>query len=345
MPAAVADTRLTELSLWTAQQLKLTNITLMPLGGDAGSRRYFRFASPSAYLAVDAPPLTEDTPQFLRVAQLLAASQVSTPKILVADESRGFLLVEDLGDNVMYQQINLQNAEALYHQANNLIIQMQATPQKPEWLPVYDADFLCREMFIFIEWFVEKLLCYELSDDEKNLLMDTFTSLTTMAAEQPQTLVHRDFHSRNLLITKNNLTTIDFQGAVWGPMTYDPVSLLRDCYLRWPPEKVQEWALDFFEKKQSRSTMPCSSETYLQWFDWMGLQRHIKVLGIFARLHLRDNKHHYLHDLPLVIRYTLEVSFAYPPLHAFADWFTKKLLPLAEKQSWYRDYKTAGESR
>jgi N-acetylmuramate 1-kinase len=222
---------------------------------------------------------------------------------------------------------------------------MHAIQQKPDWLPAYDADFLLREMNLFIEWFVEKLLGYKLTDSEKQLLMNSFTKITTSAATQPQVFVHRDFHSRNLLTTENQLATIDFQGALWGPLTYDLVSLLRDCYLRWPQEKVQQWALDFYQKQQATSATRFSSEEFLTWFDWMGLQRHIKVLGIFARLHLRDNKPHYLQDLPLVIRYTLEVSSAYPELKTFANWFTQQLLPLAKKQHWYTDYKTAGESR
>jgi N-acetylmuramate 1-kinase len=343
MPTTFVDTRLTELSLWAAKQLELTEIELTPLGGDAGFRRYFRFASPSRYLVVDAPPSTEDTPQFLRVAELLAEFHVKTPRIFATDKIQGFLLVEDLGDALMYQKINSQNADDLYQQANDLIIRMQQIQPKPDWLPTYDLDFLLREMNLFSEWFVEKLLGYKLTDSETQLLANSFTKITASAANQPQVFVHRDFHSRNLLINENHLATIDFQGALWGPITYDLVSLLRDCYLRWPQEKVQHWALDFYHKQQSTSTAQFSSETFLKWFDWMGLQRHIKVLGIFARLHLRDNKHHYLQDLPLVIRHTLEVSSNYRELKAFVDWFKYSLLPLAEKKDWYSDYKTAGE--
>ena len=155
--------------------------------------------------------------------------------------------------------------------------------------------------------------------------------------------MHRDFHSRNLLVCDDqSLACIDFQGALKGPLTYDAVSLLRDCYLRWPTEKVHEWSLDFYQQIKSRYGA-ISEETFCRWFDWMGLQRHIKVLGIFARLHLRDNKSHYLQDLPLVIRYTQEVSRQYPELAAFAKWFDERLIPLAKQQSWYRDYHSAGE--
>lgn len=343
MPAASVDNRFNQLGLWTAQQLRLAQVDLRPLGGDAGFRRYFRFSSPSRFLAVDAPPSTEDTPQFVRVANLLSSHQIRTPRILAVDESQGVLLIEDLGDALMYQLINSENSDHLYSQASDLIVRMQQIQEKPDWLPVYDQDFLWREMNLFTEWFVGKLLRYSVNGAENKLIDNAFQKLLASAAEQPQGFVHRDFHSRNLLICENSLATIDFQGALWGPMTYDLVSLLRDCYLRWPQEKVRHWALEFYQKQQALSTIQFSSEAFLKWFDWMGLQRHIKVLGIFARLHLRDNKHHYLNDLPLVIRYTLEVSSSYAELKAFNQWFSKKLLPLAEQQSWYRDYRSAGD--
>ncbi len=345
MPSSNHQTRLTQLSLWVAKQLKLAEIHLVSLGGDAGFRQYFRFNSPSSYLAVDAPPATEDTAQFLRVADLLTQFRVRTPGIIAADEAQGFLLVEDLGDNLMYQNVQAQNADSQYQQAIDLIIRMQHIQPKPEWLPDYTADFLWREMQLFTEWFVEKLLAYSLADSETQLLNNSFANIINSATSQPQVFVHRDFHSRNLLTTENEMATIDFQGALWGPVTYDLVSLLRDCYLRWPQEKVQHWALDFYHKQKARSAITASSEEFIKWFDWMGLQRHIKVLGIFARLHLRDNKHHYLRDLPLVIRYLLEVSSSYPELTEFTNWFAHKLLPLAEQQDWYCDYQTAGECR
>ncbi|RYZ90150.1 MAG: phosphotransferase, partial [Moraxellaceae bacterium] len=170
--------------------------------------------------------------------------------------------------------------------------------------------------------------------------------LEDSALEQPQTLVHRDFHSRNLLLRDDNsLGVIDFQGALWGSCTYDLASLLRDCYIRWPSELVKGLALEYRQVAVDANLLDdaVSEAQYLRWFDWMGLQRHIKVLGIFARLNLRDSKPHYLKDLPLVIRYTFEVAQAYPELKPFADWFRTHLLPLAKQQSWYRDYRHAGD--
>ncbi len=337
------DTRLQTLNHWVTKQLFSPGIQLFPLGGDAGFRRYFRVSSHPQLLAVDAPVTTEDTPQFLRVADLLQQHQIRVPQIEASDIEQGFLLVENLGNQLVFQTIDQQNADAIYSQAIELIMAMQNINKKPQWLAAYDQEFLLREMNLLTEWFIEKLLCYSLNETEKQLINQCFQDLSASAAEQPQGFVHRDFHSRNLMITSNNtLATIDFQGALWGPFTYDLASLLRDCYLRWPQQKVRDWALNFYQ--QIHPIHPSvSNAQFLKWFDWMGLQRHIKVLGIFARLSLRDNKPQYLQDLPLVIRYTLEVCNRYAGLHAFADWFEQNLLPLAKQQNWYRDYKTAGE--
>jgi N-acetylmuramate 1-kinase len=337
------DPRLQALTNWAAAQLQNPSLNLSPLGGDAGFRRYFQLSSHAQYLAVDAPTATEDTPQFLRIAQLLQEHQVRVPAITSANSDEGFLLVENLGNDLVFNKINQANADVIYQQAMELIIRMQGISKQPAYLPTYDAAFLLREMQLLTEWFIEKLLHYRLNDTEKQILEHCFQLLSNSAAEQPQGFVHRDFHSRNLMLTSDKqLATIDFQGALWGPFTYDLASLLRDCYLRWPQEKINEWALDFHQKIILTHNS-ISATQFIKWFDWMGLQRHIKVLGIFARLNLRDNKPHYLQDLPLVIRYTLEVSNRYPELQAFAKWFEQNLLPIAKQQDWYQDYETAGE--
>jgi N-acetylmuramate 1-kinase len=344
-PMTQTDIRIQALHTWAEQSLDLQNIELRPLGGDAGFRRYFRFtqeAMQSHWLAVDAPPATEDSKRFVDLAALLSQSGVKVPAIKAVNIEQGFLLVEDLGDQLVYNIINPTNADAIYLQANRLIAQLQ-TISPPNWLEEYDKTFLTREMKLFSDWFIEKLLCYSVNEKEKIQLEKVFSFLADSAIEQPQVLVHRDFHSRNLLVCDDqSLACIDFQGALKGPLTYDAVSLLRDCYLRWPAANVHDWSLDFYQQIQSRYPA-ISPDTFCRWFDWMGLQRHIKVLGIFARLHLRDNKSHYLRDLPLVIRYTLDVCRQYPELASFADWFDEKLIPLAKQQSWYSDYHFAGD--
>lgn len=352
-PSSVAaDSRKAGLTEWVTQHTSPADhpIVLQSLGGDAGFRRYFRYQTPSHWLAVDAPPATEDTVQFLAVARLLEQQGVRSPRVAAADPAQGFLLVEDMGDQLFFRAVNPDNADGLYQQAINCLIQLQGCQDAPI-IPRYDRALLRRELEIFSEWFVGQLLGYSLDADELQQLDHLFVQLEDNSLTQPQTFVHRDYHSRNLLLLdsdpanqKSSLGVIDFQGALWGGVTYDLVSLLRDCYLRWPAARVKQWALDYRQQAMAADIIPSVSEAeFLRWFDWLGLQRHIKVLGIFARLNLRDGKNGYLKDLPLVIRYTLEVAENYAELRQFADWFRDKLLPLAQQQSWYQDYHTAGE--
>lgn len=345
--AVTPDARAQQLSLWVAQQLDDQGIIhLHPIASDAGFRRYFRFASPSHWLAVDAPPSSEDSGQFIALAHYLSEHGVHTPKIRAADASLGFLLVEDFGDALLHSQLNPHSANSLYRQAFASLLALAACPDQPALIPRYDRALLRRELGIFSEWFATALLGYELTPADSALLDELFSALEASALEQPQCLVHRDFHSRNLLLRPDQaLGVIDFQGALWGGCCYDLVSLLRDCYIRWPAAQVKAWALEYHQDAIAAGVLDAriSASTFLRWFDWLGLQRHIKVLGIFARLHLRDGKTHYLQDLPLVIRYTLEVAQAYPELQAFAEWFCTTLLPRAEQQTWYRDYRHAGE--
>jgi aminoglycoside/choline kinase family phosphotransferase len=345
-PSLVAREQL--LTHWVAQQVSAEEsvIQLKPIANDAGFRRYFRFATPSHWLAVDAPPQTEDSRQFVALARYLNAQGISTPKIMAVDEKEGLLLVEDFGDELLHHQLTIESADKFYHQTFKTLLKLQACPDDQALIPRYDQVLLQRELLIFSEWFVSELLKYSLNAEEKSLLEEVFSLLETTALNQPQTLVHRDFHSRNLLIRDNeNLGVIDFQGALWGACTYDLVSLLRDCYIRWPADKVKTWALSYRHEAIQAGLLASSIDEvqFLRWFDLVGLQRHIKVLGIFARLHLRDNKAHYLQDLPLVIRYTLEVAQNYPELHGFVSWFKERLLPIAQQQSWYSDYQTAGD--
>ncbi|HSC67090.1 MAG TPA: phosphotransferase [Cellvibrio sp.] len=344
---AAIDTRKLALANWVTQNTLAEEhpIELQSLGSDAGFRRYFRYQNPSQWLAVDAPPATEDTAQFMAIGQLISRQGIRCPKIAAADVTQGFLLVEDFGDRLFFHKLTDQNANTLYQQAIDTLVQLQQCLDDTALIPRYDRALLRRELDIFSEWFAGKLLGHALSAEEQYLLDELFTQLEDNALAQPQTFVHRDYHSRNLmLLDDNSLGVIDFQGALWGGATYDLVSLLRDCYLRLPAAQVQQLALGYRQQAIVAGIMPTVSEQeFLRWFDWLGLQRHIKVLGIFARLCLRDAKTGYLKDLPLVIRYTLEVAEQYPQLNSFAGWFKRRLLPLAEQQDWYRDYQFAGE--
>lgn len=341
------DARKLALANWIPLVLKdhSTAPELYPISNDAGFRRYFRFQSATPLLAVDAPPATEDTHQFLALAKYLRDHGINTPGIIAADEAQGFLLVEDFGDQLLYNTLTQENADRLYGLALSCIEKLHRCPDQPHLVPRYDGELLRRELTIFSDWFVQSLLGHQLNPNETQLLDKTFMSLEHNALNQPQALVHRDYHSRNLLLRPDGtLGVIDFQGALWGGFTYDLVSLLRDCYLRWPADQVKKWALAYRTQAIDNHLIPSVPEdVFLRWFDWMGLQRHIKVLGIFARLFLRDGKAGYLKDLPLVIRYTLEVAESYPELIPFADWFKQTLLPVIKTQSWYRDYQTAGD--
>ncbi len=341
------NTRKLALANWLSLEKKepVSQEQLIPLSGDAGFRRYFRFADSRPQLAVDAPPASEDTHQFLAIAATLAAAGLRTPKVFAANASQGFLLIEDFGDALLNNALTADNSAQLYTQAITELRRLQSCTDNPPLIPRYDQALLRRELEIFNEWFVGRLLNYPLDADEQAQLGQMYEMLEQNALEQPQCLVHRDYHSRNLLVCSDGqLGVIDFQGALWGAITYDLVSLLRDCYKRLPTQSVDQLMQNYFAQAQAAGQLAgVDSRQFKRWFDWMGLQRHIKVLGIFARLNLRDNKPGYLKDLPLVIRYTLEVAEAYPELQPFAAWFKAKLLPLAEHQAWYSNYLRAGD--
>lgn len=344
----VADARYQALTAWVNAQLASRLPASAPhawqlrsLTGDAGFRRYFRLHGgtdqPFNLLAVDAPPATEDTVQFVALAQYLRHHGVRTPTVFAADAAQGFLLVEDFGERLLQSELTTETATTTYGAAFMTLLALQQTPDNPTLIPRYDQPLLRFELELFNEWFVTRLLGHQLTAAERALLAAVYEKLEQSALEQPQVLVHRDYHSRNLMLCDTGaLGVIDFQGALWGPCTYDPVSLLRDCYLRWPEADVRRWAISYGNIAMDAGILPpVNEQTYLRWFDWMGLQRHLKVLGIFARLHLRDNKPHYLADLHRIIGYLLDVAEAYPELEEFTHWFRTRLLPVAEQQAWY----------
>ncbi len=328
-----------ELLAWV-RQVAAPQSELHALAGDASFRRYFRArAGERSWIVALAPPATEKNREFVAVARWLGAQGVTAPVVQAADLARGYLLLPDLGDRQYLPELNAASADALYGDALRALLLMQRgdTAGFVDWqLPDYDAELLQREMALFPEWFVEKLLGHALDDSERALLADTFARLTDNALAQPQVFVHRDYHARNLLVlAQGNPGVLDFQDAVRGAITYDLVSLLRDCYIRWPEARVRGWALAYRDQARAAGLIDeVDDAAFLRWFDLMGLQRHIKVLGIFARLWLRDGKAGYLKDLPLVIHYTLDVAGRYPELAAFVDWFKARLAPLIARQDW-----------
>ncbi len=318
-----------------------------PLPGDAGFRRYYRWQSCPEVLGVDAPPETEDSLAFVRIADLLRSLGVHSPTVFAANLHQGLLLVENLGENSYQDGLSAENTAALYARALDALLKMQCCAERPAWLPLYGEAQLRQEMSLFPTWFVEQLLGYPLSVEEEEQINQVFDWLIQMALDQPQVLVHRDYHCRNLILTADNCPgVIDFQDAVWGPVTYDLVSLMRDCYVRWQPARVEAELESYLARLADQGvilehTIPGLHRN----FDAMGLQRHIKVLGIFSRLWLRDGKPGYLADLPLVMRYVLEVAGQLEQTRDFADWMQNKLVPLAQQQDWYRGWRQAGDDK
>lgn len=333
-----------QLNEWVGQQLGQPAPVLVPLSGDAGFRRYCRVeGSNPPVMAVYAPPATENSELYMTVSRLLSDGGVRVPKVLATDLGQGFLLVEDCGDQLLLPALNNSSADGLYGQALDMLLHMQAIDVPTGVLAHYDEQRLWDEMALFPSWFVQNLLDLPFGRNEQTLLDNCFDWLVASALGQPQVLVHRDYHARNLMLHTYSqppaeLVTIDFQDALIGPLTYDLVSLLRDCYIRWQPEQVRKWALAYRDNliKNNRPAGD-SEQQFLTWFDLIGLQRHIKVLGIFARLWLRDNKAGYLHDLPLVLHYTMEVAARYPEAAEFVEWMKVRILPACRRQPWWKE--------
>ena len=326
---------------WCDAQAGVAALRAEPLRGDAGFRRYWRLRYPGGHSLVcaHAPPKTEDSDAFIALAGLLRRGGVSAPKIHAADRRRGFLLLEDFGDRPLLDALGDDTAEALYRQATETLSALQACATSDgTWsAPRYSRDMLAAEWSLFPRWFVGRLLGCELNRAQRDLLRRTESVLLDAALEQPVALVHRDYHSRNLMLAEDGrLGVLDFQDGVLGPVSYDLVSLLKDCYVRWPPARVRGWAEDYRRRAQ-RLGLPSAEDPaqWLRWFDLTGLQRHGKVLGIFARLWLRDRKPRYLADLPRVVGYALECAAAYPELDAFHAWWREWLLARVRRQPWW----------
>lgn len=324
---------------WVANQLGISmeNLGWQPLSGDASFRRYFRCrAGERSFMFALAPPEKEKNREFVAVAGLLGRSGVLAPKVVAVDFDHGYILQQDFGDTLLRQKLDDTSVDYWYRKAMVQIVQMLAIPpQELAFLPPYDEAALALELSYFRTWFLEAMLGYPLTPDEEVLVNDFFALLLESALEQPCRFVHRDYHSRNIMVTaEGELATIDFQDALRGPFTYDLVSLLRDCYVVWPESQVAGWVEVFRQQLVLQGVTDVDSARFKRWFDLMGLQRHIKVLGIFARLSLRDGKHGYLNDLPTVVNYVRTVAAVHADAAAFLGWFDRKILPLAKQQPW-----------
>jgi aminoglycoside/choline kinase family phosphotransferase len=265
---------------------------------------------------MDAPPQHEDCTPFLRVAEILAATGVHVPEILAQNRELGFLLLSDLGSTTFLQALNerIESAHQLYGEATDALIKMQLSHQA-DGLPVYDEALLQKELDLFPDWYIAKHLQTDLTEKQQAALRTVFSRIVQNNLAQPKVLVHRDYHSRNLMVTSPNPGIIDFQDAVYGPITYDLVSLLKDAYIHWGEERILDWVIRYWEKAR-KAGLPVSADfaEFYRDFEWMGVQRHLKVLGIFARLNYRDGKAAYLNDMPLVMHYLRKACERYREL-------------------------------
>ena len=311
--------RLEQITAWLQAEPAFASVAIRPASADASFRRYFRVtAGDASYIVMDAPPDKEDMGPFLNVAALFLDIGLNVPRVLAADIDRGFYLLSDLGDAHYLRALNSDTVQRLYGDALGALVVIQAQGPRTGELPAYDRPLLLREMDLFRDWLVGKHLGMTLDATQAAMLDGCFDVLAMSALEQPQVCVHRDYHSRNLMVTpSNNPGILDFQDAVIGPVTYDLVSLLRDCYIAWPRAQVEDWALGYCELAlQSGVLRPAQADEkrFLQWFDWMGVQRHLKAAGIFARLYRRDGKPGYLDDIPRTLGYVVDVAAHYPQL-------------------------------
>lgn len=324
-----ADQRLEQLQQWLYQS-GLTEYRIAPASGDASFRRYFRITTDAeTYIAMDAPPEKEDCKPFITVAQALLQLGLNVPKILEADLDQGFLLLTDLGTRQYLPELNDTTAAQLYGDALGALLRLQAGPTPAVELPPYDHAMLWREMALFSDWFLQHHLGIALQDGQKDKLHAEFEILAQAALAQPQVWVHRDYHSRNLMITdEHNPGVLDFQDAVVGAITYDLVSLLRDCYVAWPREQVEGWVEAYRQQAAEAGLIDgIDRAEFLRWFDLMGVQRHLKAIGIFARLNHRDGKSGYLKDIPRTLGYVTEVSGRYSELGALNKLIHEIVLP------------------
>lgn len=318
------DFRLAALERWLAAQFPGASIAIAPASADASFRRYFRarLGDGRSFVAMDAPPGKEDCGPFLHVAGLFAAAGVHVPGVLARNIDEGYLLLEDLGSTTFLAHLSDSTAKELYEAATDALVRIQLA-SRPGVLPDYDRALLEREMRLFPDWYVARELRRDPGPNDSRILQTAFDAILANNLAQPRVFVHRDYHSRNLMVCQPLPGILDFQDALYGPITYDLVSLFRDAYVRWEEERVLDWVVRYWEKaRQAGLPVDPDFAVFYRDFEWMGVQRQIKVVGIFARLCHRDGKERYLADIPLVLDYLLAACRRYrelDPLAALLD--------------------------
>lgn len=339
--SASGDPRLEQLRRWVARLFDGDDFTIAPASADASFRRYFRVTrGERTWIAMDAPPGKEDMAPYTRIAGMLVAMGVNAPRVMERNDAEGFLLNCDLGSCTYLMALDAgSDPELLYADAIDALVRIQSRGHDAgRQLPPYDEALLRREMGLFPEWFCGRHLSLAEPDAENASLDQVFDALVASALDQPRVFVHRDYHSRNLMVGDGdrhgpNPGILDFQDAVYGPVTYDLVSLLRDCYVAWPRERVHRWIRLFRERAQAvGEPVGASEREFLRWFDLMGVQRHLKAIGIFARLWRRDGKPGYLKDIPRTLNYVREVCADYPELKSLGDFIEQRVAPALDEK-------------
>ena len=350
-----ASDRAADRLAWTRAALHDDSLSLAPASADASFRSYWRtHCDGTSWIVMDSPPALEDPAPWLAIGERLRAAGLHVPAVLAHDLTQGFLLIEDLGRQDYLSGLDEGTVDALYGKAMDALLRIQTHVEGAD-LPPYNHAFLQRELELMPEWFLQRHLGYTPACEEWDVIEQAFTTLLHSAAEQPRVFVHRDFHSRNLMLVEDQPTgplpspclmppmfpapglhaqaaangalpplhnpgIIDFQGALHGPLAYDLASLLRDCYVGWDDARVTRWVESYRARALDAGVLEASVDAtrFRRWFDLIGLQRHVKVLGIFCRLWYRDGKPGYLADLPRVLGYVLDVARRYPELAELA---------------------------
>jgi aminoglycoside/choline kinase family phosphotransferase len=332
------DNRLRTLTQWVRQFPGFEKADPQPVSGDASFRRYFRvIGDGQPFIIMDAPPEHEDCRPFVAIARHWQAQDIAVPRIMEVDLEQGLLLLEDFGDTLMLGALAESTADTLYHSALDELVSIQRATSPPDHpLPPYNSELLDREMALFPDWLLTEKLGLTLDNSDRALLDTTFAFVRESALAQPTVTVHRDYHSRNLLVRPGTIAgstrpgVIDFQDAVRGPVTYDLVSLLKDCYINWPTTRVEQWQERFRKQSLDAGLHNADRDTFHQWFELMGMQRHLKAAGIFARLAIRDGKPGFLKDIPRTVCYLVQASGRQPALRHFHGWLIDRVVPAIE---------------
>jgi aminoglycoside/choline kinase family phosphotransferase len=326
------DPRQQALDHWLKTHCQLPVFQLTAMAGDASFRRYFRIeAGNRQYVAMDAPPERENNCRpFIAISESLRRQGLLTPEIIASDVTAGFLLLTDFGDRLYLNELTAANAEPLYTIALDALAILQSCTVQNWTIPPFPVEFMYQELQLSKEWFLVKHLGLVLNTQTEKMLTDFFRFLAESAAQQPQVLMHRDYHSANLMVLPDNQVGIlDFQDAFMGPVTYDLVSLLRDCYIAWPDQFVKKWVLQYKQKIPALANV--SDLEFIRWFDLMGMQRHLKALLTYARKMHRDDNANYLQHIPRALHYLAMVAPEYAESHAFNVFLQDAVLPASEK--------------